>query len=72
MLLVDSEAEEVLRMLKALPPVRERPVELPAEYLQHLEWYEALPDHAPGTDKSWVRRCDEAFRRSMSRAVRIR
>jgi hypothetical protein len=38
-------------------------IEVDDEYLRAIALAEALPENQPGSDKTWIWRTDEAFRR---------
>ena len=61
---------EVLRLLDpyARQPKPSGPVALSPAYLRAIERWEALPDNAAGTDKSWVDRCRDEFEAHFARA----
>lgn len=44
------------------------PVALSGAYLRAIERWEALPENAPGSDKTWVHRSDRSARETFARA----
>jgi hypothetical protein len=62
--------DDVLRLLAdyASRPKPSGPVALSAQYLKAVESWESLPENAEGSDKSWVLRSSQSWRRSIGRA----
>lgn len=58
-----SSKAEVLAMLDAYArmPKPMGPVVLSPAYLRAIERWEALPENAEGSDKSWVDRCQRSW-----------
>lgn len=64
---------EVLALLDAYArePKPSGPVSLSEAYLRAIERWEALPENAPGADKSWIGRCERAFAAHFAGAIRL-
>jgi len=65
--------KKVIESRPRLPAsIEQGPVTLGARYRRLIRACESLPENRSGADKTWVERCQRAFREHYARARRVR